>query len=99
MTQASLTKDMQFLEIIDHLKEEIRVLEGWVFLAFNLIFSCLGRLTLQNTNANIEYLRNIFVQFLNSSDGKARQYMLRAIGGVLKLTATEMKHIDAYPTT
>lgn len=26
--QASLTKDMQFLEIIDHLKEEIRVLEG-----------------------------------------------------------------------
>ncbi|KAI6191647.1 GRIP and coiled-coil domain-containing protein 1 [Aphelenchoides bicaudatus] len=85
MNQASLTKDMQFLEIIDHLKEEIRVLEG--------------RLTLQNTNANIEYLRNIFVQFLNSTDGKARKYMLRAIGGVLKLTSLEMRQIDNYPTT
>ncbi|KAI6173452.1 GRIP and coiled-coil domain-containing protein 1 [Aphelenchoides besseyi] len=82
MESQSLTKDMQYLEIIEALKEEVRVLEG--------------RLTLQSNNANIEYLRNIFVQFLSSSNVKASRYMLKAMAGVLKLTPLEMKRLDAW---
>lgn len=34
MEQISLTKDMQYLEIIETLKEEIRVLEGLLYLLY-----------------------------------------------------------------
>lgn len=80
--QAALTKDIQYLQIIETLKEEIRVLEG--------------RLVLQNSETNIEYLRNIFIQFLNSQNATGRKHILRAIGAVLKLTPVEMKRIEKW---
>ncbi|CAD5229058.1 unnamed protein product [Bursaphelenchus okinawaensis] len=80
MEQASLTKDMQYLQIIEALKEEVRVLEG--------------KLNLQKTDTNMEYLRNIFVQFMNSNSSTGRKCVLRAMALVLKLTPTEMKKLE-----
>uniref|UniRef100_A0A7E4VSW4 GRIP domain-containing protein n=1 Tax=Panagrellus redivivus TaxID=6233 RepID=A0A7E4VSW4_PANRE len=79
---ATLTKDMQYLQIVETLKEEIRVLEG--------------RLTLQKSEVNLEYLRNVFISFLNSENPKSRKHILKAIGAVLRLTPSEMRKIDAW---
>ncbi|CAD5234742.1 unnamed protein product [Bursaphelenchus xylophilus] len=80
--QASLTKDMQYLQIIEALKEEVRVLEG--------------KLNLQKADTNMEYLRNIFVQFLNSSSASSRKCVLRAIALILRLTPNEMKKVEKW---
>lgn len=81
MEQATLTKDIQYLQIIDTLKEEVRILEG--------------KLDLHTTDTNMEYLRNIFVQFLNSPNSAGRKCVLRAMGLVLKLTQIEMKKLES----
>uniref|UniRef100_A0A914Y4S5 GRIP domain-containing protein n=1 Tax=Panagrolaimus superbus TaxID=310955 RepID=A0A914Y4S5_9BILA len=80
--QASLTKDIQYLQIVETLKEEIRVLES--------------RITLQKSEVNLEYLRNVFVQLLNSNTATSRKHILKAIGAVLKLTQAEMRRVDAW---
>uniref|UniRef100_A0A914PUX8 GRIP domain-containing protein n=1 Tax=Panagrolaimus davidi TaxID=227884 RepID=A0A914PUX8_9BILA len=80
--QASLMKDIQYLQIVETLKEEIRVLES--------------RITLQKSEVNLEYLRNVFVQLLNSTTSTSRKHILKAIGAVLKLTQTEMKKVDSW---
>uniref|UniRef100_A0AC34R6N2 ER membrane protein complex subunit 6 n=1 Tax=Panagrolaimus sp. JU765 TaxID=591449 RepID=A0AC34R6N2_9BILA len=80
--QASLTKDIQYLQIVETLKEEIRVLEG--------------RLTLQKSEVNLEYLRNVFVQLLSSSSAVSRKHILKAMGAVLKLTPSEMRKVDSW---
>lgn len=80
--QASLTKDIQYLQIVETLKEEIRVLEG--------------RLTLQKSEVNLEYLRNVFVQLLSSTSMVSRKHILKAMGAVLKLTPAEMRRIDSW---
>ena len=80
--QAMLLKDVQYLQIIETLKEEIRVLEG--------------RLTLASSQTNLAYLRNIFVQFLNQNSASGRKHILKAIGAVLQLTAAEMQRVDRW---
>uniref|UniRef100_A0A915E9U7 GRIP domain-containing protein n=1 Tax=Ditylenchus dipsaci TaxID=166011 RepID=A0A915E9U7_9BILA len=80
--QSMLTKDMQYLQIMETLKEEIRVLEG--------------RLTLERSETNMAYLRNIFIQFINSNNSTGRKHILKAIGAVLRLTHIEMKKIDTW---
>lgn len=44
--------------------------------------------------SDIEYLRNIFVQYLNSGNASGSKNILKAIGMVLKLSPNEMKAID-----
>lgn len=80
--QAMLLKDVQYLQIIETLKEEIRVLEG--------------RLTLASSQTNLAYLRNIFVQFLNQGSAIGRKHILKAIGAVLQLTHAEMQHVERW---
>jgi hypothetical protein len=60
------------------------------------LYLILGRLVLQNSETNIEYLRNIFIQFLHSQNPTGRKHILRAIGAVLKLTQVEMKKVEAW---
>jgi len=75
LEQSMLTKDIQYLQIVETLKEEIRILEG--------------KLKMEITDTNMAYLRNIFVQFLNSPNATSRNHILKAIGAVLKLTTRE----------
>ncbi|PAV55543.1 hypothetical protein WR25_20351 [Diploscapter pachys] len=82
MEQNALCKDLQHHEMAEKLKEEIRVLEG--------------KLKLVSSGGDIEYLRNIFVQYLNTitTASASSKNILRAMGMVLKLSSKEMKIID-----
>ncbi|KAL3072462.1 hypothetical protein niasHS_017436 [Heterodera schachtii] len=80
--QAMLMKDVQYLQIIETLKEEIRVLEG--------------RLSLASSQTNMAYLRNIFVQFVGQGSISGRRHILKAIGAVLQLTPAEMRRVDRW---
>lgn len=80
--QAMLLKDVQYLQIIETLKEEIRILES--------------RLSLASSQTNLAYLRNIFVQFLNQNSASGRKHILKAIGAVLQLTSIEMGRVDRW---
>ncbi|TKR81124.1 hypothetical protein L596_015056 [Steinernema carpocapsae] len=80
--QNVLTKDLQHYEIIEKLKEELRSLEG--------------KLQLYKTDAepSIEYLRNIFIQYLQCSSSSGRRNILKAMATVLKLSPAETKRIE-----
>jgi len=80
--QAMLLKDVQYLQIIETLKEEIRILESIYFLYFSImyLFYSVGRLSLASSQTNLAYLRNIFVQFLNQNSANGRKHILKAIG-------------------
>ncbi|VDM44938.1 unnamed protein product [Toxocara canis] len=80
--QASLTKDLQHYEIIEKLKDEIRSLEG--------------KLTFYSGDANLEYLRNVFVQLIYCDSSSDRKHILKAIGTVLKLSSKEMKLLEKH---
>jgi hypothetical protein len=77
---ASVTKDLQHYETIEKLKEEIRALEG--------------KLRLYREDANLEYLRNVLVQYIACDSVVGKRHMLRAIGSVLKLSPRELQTID-----
>uniref|UniRef100_A0A158R4K1 GRIP domain-containing protein n=1 Tax=Syphacia muris TaxID=451379 RepID=A0A158R4K1_9BILA len=49
---------------------------------------------LENVDANMEYLRNVFIQFLHCESSSGRKPILKAIATVLKLSQAEMKYID-----
>ncbi|VDN27327.1 unnamed protein product [Gongylonema pulchrum] len=78
--QASLTKDLQHFEMVEKLKDEIRILEG--------------KVKFLSGDANMEYLRNIFIQLLHCESSSGRKHILKAIGAVLKLSTTEMRAIE-----
>uniref|UniRef100_F1KS27 GRIP and coiled-coil domain-containing protein 1 n=1 Tax=Ascaris suum TaxID=6253 RepID=F1KS27_ASCSU len=80
--QASLTKDLQRFEIIEKLKDEIRILEG--------------KVNFYSGDANMEYLRNVFIQLLHCESCSGRKHILKAIGTVLKLSTTEMKSLEKH---
>ncbi|XP_011298301.1 GRIP and coiled-coil domain-containing protein 1 [Fopius arisanus] len=44
--------------------------------------------------ANLEYLKNVIVNFLTSNDASSRRHMLNAIGTVLRFTPDEMEKIQ-----
>lgn len=48
--------------------------------------------------ANLEYLKNVILSYLVSTDPDSRKHMLNAIGAVLKFTPSEMKSITAFLT-
>ncbi|KAL3990489.1 GRIP domain family protein [Acanthocheilonema viteae] len=80
--QAALTKDLQHFEMVEKLKDEIRILEG--------------KLNFLSVDSNMEYLRNIFVQLLHCDSSSGRKHILKAIGAVLKLSVTEMRVIEKH---
>ncbi|KAK6059022.1 GRIP domain protein [Cooperia oncophora] len=54
-----------------------------------------NKLALLTTGGEMEYLRNIFVQFIQSNNSSAKKNILKAMGMALKLSANEMKAIDS----
>ncbi|MFH4975648.1 hypothetical protein AB6A40_002357 [Gnathostoma spinigerum] len=82
MQQAALTKELQYHEIIERLKDEIRLLES--------------KIEFCSSESNMEYLRNVFVQYVQCNNPIGRKVILRAIGTVLKLNKKEMKYIEKY---
>uniref|UniRef100_A0A915PVA6 GRIP domain-containing protein n=1 Tax=Setaria digitata TaxID=48799 RepID=A0A915PVA6_9BILA len=80
--QAALTKDLQHFEMVEKLKDEIRILEG--------------KLKFLTVDANMEYLRNIFIQLLHCDSSSGRKHILKAIGAVLRLSTAEMRAIDKH---
>lgn len=43
--------------------------------------------------ANLEYLKNVFVNYLISTDSSSKRHMLNAISTVLRFTSSEMDKI------
>ncbi|VIO89169.1 Uncharacterized protein BM_BM2215 [Brugia malayi] len=80
--QAALTKDLQHFEMVEKLKDEIRVLEG--------------KLKFLSVDSNMEYLRNVFIQLLHCDNSSGRKHILKAIGAVLKLSVGEMRAIERH---
>ncbi|VDD84966.1 unnamed protein product [Enterobius vermicularis] len=78
--QASLTKDLLHHEMVEKLREEIKLLEG--------------KLEFYSGDANMEYLRNIFIQLLHCESSSGKKHILKAIATVLKLSQNEIRHID-----
>ncbi|EJD76525.1 GRIP domain-containing protein [Loa loa] len=78
--QAAVTKDLQHFEMVEKLKDEIRILEG--------------KLKFLSVDSNMEYLRNVFIQLLHCDTSSGRKHILKAIGAVLKLSVTEMRAIE-----
>ncbi|KAK0404609.1 hypothetical protein QR680_017535 [Steinernema hermaphroditum] len=77
-----LTKDLQHYEIIEKLKEELRILEGKL------------ELYKSDKEPSIEYLRNIFIQYLQCNGSSGRRNILKAMATVLKLGPAELKRIE-----
>ena len=46
--------------------------------------------------ANLEYLKNVTLTYMLSTDAKSKEHMLKAIGAVLMFTALEVKQVKDY---
>nr|XP_027212747.1 GRIP and coiled-coil domain-containing protein 1-like [Penaeus vannamei] len=47
---------------------------------------------------NLEYLKNVVLQYMTSSDAESRNLMLNAISAVLKFTSNEVENVRKYNT-
>ncbi|VDM76782.1 unnamed protein product [Strongylus vulgaris] len=79
--QAALVKELEHHKKTEAMSEEITKLQN--------------KLSLLSTGGEMEYLRNIFVQFIQSNNSSAKKNILKAMGMALKLSANEMKSIDS----
>ncbi|EYB99526.1 hypothetical protein Y032_0122g1098 [Ancylostoma ceylanicum] len=78
--QAALVKELEHHKKTEAMSEEITKLQN--------------KLSLLSTGGEMEYLRNIFVQFIQSNNSSAKKNILKAMGMALKLSANEMKSIE-----
>lgn len=46
--------------------------------------------------ANLEYLKNVILNFLITKDTESKQHMMKAIGALLKFSPSELKMISNY---
>ena len=46
--------------------------------------------------SNLEYLKNVTLTYMLSTDAKSKEHMLKAIGAVLMFTAIEIKQVRDY---
>lgn len=70
-----VTKELMHFEITEKLKDEIRNVET--------------KLARSSDNSNVEYLKNVFIQFALCEDSTNKQHMLKAIAASLKLSHKE----------
>lgn len=54
------------------------------------------RRNLSREGENLEYLKNVVLQYMTSSDADSRQLMLNAISAVLKFTQKEIESVKKY---
>lgn len=62
-----------------------------VFIILNRLERCKSR-----EGANLEYLKNVILSFLASTDKDSKRHMVNAIGAVLKFSPSEIKIINSY---
>ncbi|CAJ0610227.1 unnamed protein product [Cylicocyclus nassatus] len=74
--QAALVKELEHHKKTEAMGEEITKLQN--------------KLALLSTGGEMEYLRNIFIQFIQSNNSSAKKNILKAMGMALKLSANEM---------
>ncbi|KHJ97994.1 GRIP domain protein [Oesophagostomum dentatum] len=79
--QAALVKELEHHKETEAMSEEITKLQN--------------KLSLLTTGGEMEYLRNIFIQFIQSNSSSAKKNILKAMGMALKLSASEMKSIES----
>ncbi|XP_021924703.1 GRIP and coiled-coil domain-containing protein 1 [Zootermopsis nevadensis] len=78
LQRAATTKEEQDQEKINELKEEVARLQR-----------CQSR-----EGANLEYLKNVVLSFLLSSDSNSKRHMLNAIAAVLKFSSSELERVS-----
>ncbi|EGT30197.1 CBN-KLP-8 protein [Caenorhabditis brenneri] len=78
----AMSRQLESVARNEEMTEKVRVLEG--------------KLQMLSSTSEIDYLRNIFTQFLHSmgSPNAASKSILKAMGSVLKVPMAEMKVID-----
>uniref|UniRef100_A0A8R1E0U3 GRIP domain-containing protein n=1 Tax=Caenorhabditis japonica TaxID=281687 RepID=A0A8R1E0U3_CAEJA len=78
----AMSRQLESVSRNEEMTEKVRVLEG--------------KLQMLSSTSEIDYLRNIFTQFLHSmeSPNSASKAILKAMGSVLKVPISEMKMID-----
>lgn len=78
----AMSRQLESVARNEEMTEKVRVLEG--------------KLQMLSSTSEIDYLRNIFTQFLHSmgSPNPASKAILKAMGSVLKVPMVEMKVID-----
>lgn len=59
-------------------------------------FSFRHRRNVSREGENLEYLKNVVLQYMVSSDAESRQLMLNAIATILKFTNKELESVKKY---
>ncbi|CAI5454127.1 unnamed protein product [Caenorhabditis angaria] len=80
--QVAMTRQLESVARSEEMTEKVRALEG--------------KLQMLSSTSEIDYLRNIFTQFLHSmnSPSMPSKPILKAMGSVLKIPISEMRMID-----
>lgn len=79
--QAALVKELEHHKKTASLTEEISKLQD--------------KLSLLSAGGEMEYLRNIFIQFIQSSNSSAKRNILKAMGMALRVSVNEMKSLES----
>ncbi len=82
LQHSAVTKELQHYDTIEKLKDEIRAQEG--------------KLRLYSEDANIEYLKNVIVQYMVCENPQGKEHMLKAIAVVLKLSPKELENVRKH---
>ena len=82
----ALAKEEKYVDEIDNLQEQLLKLKR------------LGRgsVSVEEGGANLEYLKNVVLRYMLSSDAASRDHMLKAIGAVLIFSRNEVKQVRDY---
>lgn len=78
-------KERQLLHITDKHKEELKAVQTQV----TRLEACKSR-----EGANLEYLKNVFINYLTTSDTSSKRHILNAISTVLRFTQEELEKIN-----
>lgn len=60
------------------------------------VFPFRHRRNVSREGENLEYLKNVVLQYMVSSDAESRQLMLNAIATILKFTNKELESVKKY---
>ncbi|KAK2583924.1 hypothetical protein KPH14_001188 [Odynerus spinipes] len=78
-------KERQLLHITDKHKEELNTVQTQIA----RLEACKSR-----EGANLEYLKNVFINYLTTNDSSSKRHILNAISTVLRFTPDELEKIN-----
>ena len=77
-------RQREMVHIKEKQKEEIKTLQAQIA----RLEACKSR-----EGANLEYLKNVFINYLTTSDASSKRHMLNAISTVLRFTQEELSKV------